>query len=433
MTRTFGLLTRLTITTGIVALAARTLQGAAPGPMRDAQVVTTQTAAAHDRSARLDSQRDMVTDMRPDMRRLLPPRDDAGFELAMQSRQQPPIVLPKITTPAGSGTVEQRKMGPKSGVSLVASFDGLGVGFSGPQGTAFVRNPSDNSLAVGPDHIVQIVNSRMAIFTKKSKLYATTGRVLYGPVPTNTIFRNFTGQCDTRLSGDAVVRYDQLANRWLFVPPVFQRGPVRPDQIAAPKVGDPAQLSVPGRADQPGAAAALFVPPPPPPPDSNAPPPGRGRAGRPGGTGRSGEAPAKPEGPYSMCYAVSTSSDPTGSYYRYEFLRPLFPDYPRPAVWPDGYYVPTSTSDNRISDSVATQKHACVADRARMLRGEPATEQCLIVENVNFLNNTDVDGTRPPPPGAPNIMTAAGGRQLDKNVASTRRATSSWRVSRVAT
>ena len=80
-----------------------------------------------------------------------------------------------------------------------------------------------------------------------------------------------------------------------------------------------------------------------------------------------------------MCYAVSVGPDPFGPYYRYEFLRPLFPDYPRPAVWPDGYYIPTSTSDNRISETVATQKHACVADRQKMLKGEAATEQCLIV------------------------------------------------------
>ena len=83
-------------------------------------------------------------------------------------------------------------------------------------------------------------------------------------------------------------------------------------------------------------------------------------------------------------------------------------------MWPDGYYVPTSTSDNRISPDVATQKHACVADRAKMLKGEPATEQCVIVENVNFFNNADLDGKTLPPAGAPNIMVAAGGRQLDK-------------------
>src|SRR6185295_3122269 len=80
--------------------------------------------------------------------------------------------------------------------------------------------------------------------------------------------------------------------------------------------------------------------------------------------------------------------------------------YPRPAVWPDGYYVPSSTGDDVI------QKHACVVDRARLLRGEPATEQCVIIDSVNFLNNADLDGKRLPPAGAPNIMIAAGGMQL---------------------
>jgi hypothetical protein len=105
---------------------------------------------------------------------------------------------------------------------------------------------------------------------------------------------------------------------------------------------------------------------------------------------------------------VSTSDDPLGEYYRYEFLRPLFPDYPRPAVWPDGYYVPTSTGDDVI------QKHACVVEREKMLKGLPATEQCIIIDGVNFLNNADLDGFALPPRGAPNIMLAAGGTQLHK-------------------
>jgi hypothetical protein len=115
-----------------------------------------------------------------------------------------------------------------------------------------------------------------------------------------------------------------------------------------------------------------------------------------------------------MCYAISTGPDPLGPYYRYAFERPLFPDYPRPAVWTDGYYVPTSSSDNRISETIATQKHACVVDRGRMLRGEPASEQCQVVLNVNFLNNADIDGTAAPSAGAPNVMIAAGGTQLDQ-------------------
>jgi len=109
-----------------------------------------------------------------------------------------------------------------------------------------------------------------------------------------------------------------------------------------------------------------------------------------------------------MCYAVSASPDPFGPWYRYEFVRPLFPDYPRPAVWPDGYYVPTSTGDEVI------QKHACVVDRVRMLEGAAATEQCVVIDSVNFLNNADLDGREPPPAGAPNPMLATGGVQLRK-------------------
>lgn len=318
--------------------------------------------------------------------------------------QQPaaPIVPPVMTAPAGSAAVEQTAMGAKTGLRLVTSFDGLGFGFTGPQGSNPRGNPSDNSLAVGPRHVVQIVNSQMAIFDK-------TGRPLYGPVATNTLFRGQGGQCEARLSGDAVVRYDQLAHRWLFVLPLFQRGPERPDQPALPKGGEPATYSVPAVAGQPGAAVPLFVPPPPPPAPNATGAAAAAGAGRGRGAGQ-----PQPQGPYGMCYAISTSDDPMGSYFRYEFLRPLFPDYPRPAIWTDGYYVPTSTGDNRISETVATQKHACVVERDRMLKGQFAREQCLIVENVNFLNNADIDGDALPPAGAPNIMLAAGAEQLSK-------------------
>ncbi len=320
----------------------------------------------------------------------------------------PPIVPPVITAPAGAGAVEQTSQGPKPPAELVASFDGLGVGFSGPQGTATVRNPSDNSLAVGPDHIVQTVNSRMAIFSKKGKKFETTGEVLYGPVATNNVFRGFDGTCEATNNGDAVVRYDQLADRWLVVMPIFRRAAARPDQPGVWQSVGTTYLSPPGRPGQPGSSAELFRPPAP--PTDAAPEAQRGRGVPPGG-GRGQEI---PQGPYAMCYAVSVGPDPFGPYYRYEFLRPLFPDYPRPAIWPDGYYVPTSTGDNRISESVTTEKHACVADRARMLKGEPATEQCVLVHDVNFLNNADIDGKAVPPPGAPNVMMATGGTQLNK-------------------
>src|SRR4030095_16971874 len=130
--------------------------------------------------------------------------------------------------PPAARAVEQQSQARREPARLVASFDGLGFGFQGPQGTANARNPSDNSLAVGPDHIVQIVNTRMAVFTKKGKRFNTTGKVLYGPVVTKAVFAGFGGQCEARNNGDAVVRYDQLANRWLIVMPIFARGPERP-------------------------------------------------------------------------------------------------------------------------------------------------------------------------------------------------------------
>jgi len=311
-----------------------------------------------------------------------------------QPQSSPTPTPPVMTSPTGAALVEQKSQGARLPAAVAESFDGLGVGFTGPQGTAILRNPSDNSLAVGPNHVFQIVNTRMAIFTKKGKQFSTTGKVLYGPVATNTIFKGFGGACDRTNNGDAVVRYDQLADRWLVVMPTFRRGAVRPDQAQPGRSGEPAQVSVPGQKNQPGSAAPLFVPTP---TATPAPPQPRGQPTPPG-----------PQGPYSMCYAVSVGPDPFGPYYRYEFLRSLFPDYPRPAVWPDGYYIPTSTGDEVI------QKHACVADRAKMLKGEPASEQCVIVDGVNFLNNVDLDGKNLPPKGAPNIMMAAGGTQLNK-------------------
>jgi len=340
----------------------------------------------------------------------------AGAMLSGIERQQP------TGTPAAlsaGAAVEQTSPGTGPAATLVATFDGLGVGFERPSGSSAVRNPSDNSLAVGPDHIVQTVNSRIAIFTKKGKKYDTTGRVLYGSVATNNVFKGFGGTCESINNGDAVVRYDQLADRWLVVMPIFRRAAARPDQPGEWKAGEPAYLSPPGRPGQPGPAAPLVSPPPPPPPPpvqpgQDAP---RGQGGQPGapprgaGGGRGSDAPT---GPYAMCYAISTGPDPFGPYYRYEFLRPLFPDYPRPALWPDGYYVPTSTGDDPISETITTQKHACVVDRGKMLKGEPATEQCLVINNVGFLNNADLDGTKLPPAGAPNIMMATGGTQLTK-------------------
>src|SRR5438876_4126062 len=301
------------------------------------------------------------------------------------------IACARPTRPSASpdGSIEQTMQGNRPPATLVTSFDGLGVGLQGPHGRWEARNPSDNSLAVGRDYVFQVVNTRMAIFRKN-------GEIVYGPVPTNTLFKGFGGACEARNNGDAVVRYDQLAERWLIVMPIFSR--IGPDEfpgdtgLVSAKPVPAEQLRKTSEASRPGAATALPANPPQPPS-----PPERGQ-----------RPPEKKEGVWAMCYAVSTGPDPLATYYRYAFERRLFPDYPRPAVWTDGYYTPTSTGDDVI------QKHTCIADRTKMLAGQPATEQCIVIDGVNFLNNADIDGRKLPPSGAPNIMMATGGTQLKK-------------------
>ena len=352
-----------------------------------AHAVTVRNAVVHDRSAPLAELARVATNadaMPPVVPRgtLAPPRDGTIGAGEDDVRALPPVV----PVAAGGAQVEQRRMGRGPAPALVATFEGLGASFPGGN-VPPLRNPSDNSLAVGPNHIVQVVNTRLAVFTKRGARHDTTGRVLLGPVPTHVLFRGFGGPCELRNNGDAVARYDQLARRWLVVMPLFTRGRVGEAHAAPPVAGGTAGESEAGIAEQPGRARPLDTLPPPPP----APP----RA-----------APGDTAGTYGMCYAVSTGDDPLGAWYRYEFIRPLFPDYPRPAVWPDGYYVPTSTGDDVI------QKHACVAERARMLRGEPAREQCFVLDGVNFLNNVDLDGAALPPAGLPNLVLATGGTQL---------------------
>ena len=373
-----------------------------PGPVVGAIVV--RGAMKHDVSAPLASMR--TRDIRtatPDCEDMAcgtaPGASSDARDAAREQRPDEPIpspAPPPTLSPAGIA-VEQTSQGMRPAAPLVESFDGLGAGFQGPQGTATFRNPSDNSLAVGPDHIVQIVNSRIAIYSKKGSKYGKSGTVLYGPVATKSVWTGFGGVCEARNNGDAVVRYDQLAGRWLMVLPIFSR--IGADEfpakttVAAGQTVPPGQLAKPGESSSPGASAELPANPPQPPP-----PPERGHPPQ-----------EKKAGVWAMCYAVSTGPDPLGSYYRYAFERTLFPDYPRPAVWIDGYYVATSTGDDVI------QKHVCIADRTKMLVGQPSTEQCIVVDGVNFLNNADIEGQRRPPAGAPNIMMASGGTQL-KNV-----------------
>src|ERR1051325_819518 len=121
--------------------------------------VTVRAAAAHDVSPRIDAAPSSPTEIRPlgatPKNALAPVEDDEAPE-----HESHAVVSHDV--PPGAASVEQTSNGTGPAPRVVASFDGLGVGFEGPQGIGpELRNPSDNTLAVGPDHIVQIVNTRV--------------------------------------------------------------------------------------------------------------------------------------------------------------------------------------------------------------------------------------------------------------------------------
>jgi len=95
--------------------------------------------------------------------------------------------------------------------TLGSGVDGVGNGFSGPQGSFTVNSaPPDTNGAVGATQYVQIVNTGFAVFDKATK------SVVYGPVQSNTLWSGFGGPCETDNDGDATVVYDKAANRWVI-------------------------------------------------------------------------------------------------------------------------------------------------------------------------------------------------------------------------
>ncbi|MEO6689096.1 MAG: hypothetical protein ABIN56_08265, partial [Dokdonella sp.] len=104
------------------------------------------------------------------------------------------------------------------------------------------------------------------------------------------------------------------------------------------------------------------------------------------------------------CVAVSTTSDATGSYNRYGFhLGSNFYDYPHLGMWPDGYYMSMNVFNAAGTAYLGPQPFAF--DRAAMLAGTPATFLSIAAPlGASFgpMLPADLDGSNPPPLGAPN-------------------------------
>jgi hypothetical protein len=76
---------------------------------------------------------------------------------------------------------------------------------------------------------------------------------------------------------------------------------------------------------------------------------------------------------YMTCVAISTTPDATGSYYRFAFSQPGFPDYPKWGIWPDAYY--QSQNNFGPSGALFVGAYACAYERAKMLVGDSTAKQ----------------------------------------------------------
>jgi hypothetical protein len=137
---------------------------------------------------------------------------------ATVTRQHPLLRLPALPkgVPNGIRDHVQNARVPAAIPSPSNSFDGVGNGFTGPQGTFTVTSaPPDTNGAVGPQDYVQTVNTDFAVFNKDASRGAV-GTVRYGPVQINTLWSGFGGLCQADNDGDPIVVYDSIANRWVI-------------------------------------------------------------------------------------------------------------------------------------------------------------------------------------------------------------------------
>jgi len=189
--------------------------------------------------------------------------------------------------------------------------------------------PPDTDGEVGLDHYFQVVNVSFQIFDK-------TGASVMGPSLNRTIWNGFSGPWGSSNDGDAVVLYDEDADRWLF------------SQFALPNY---------------------------------------------------------PYGPFYEMIAVSLTGDPTGSWARYGYAFTDMPDYPKLAVWQDGYYM----SINRFTSGSTNYAGvgAVAFDRDAMLAGDPNAEMVMFTlgsGNAAYcMLPSDCDGDLPPA-GTPNYF-----------------------------
>jgi len=116
-----------------------------------------------------------------------------------------------------------------------------------------------------------------------------------------------------------------------------------------------------------------------------------------------------PSRPFWNCVAISTSGDPTGSYYRYAFETEnfqYFPDYPKYSVWTDSYVITTREFGPTVEYGIGVY----ALEKNKMVNGQPDARAVSFFIDGNDpsmlplvgdgLLPADIDGKQKPPPNA---------------------------------
>lgn len=142
------------------------------------------------------------------------PSATGGPPVEVNRRLGTPVPMP-FGKPRVPDALAQSQVEPSAAERTPAftlSFNGI----AGTEGLA----PPDTIGDVGPNHYVQMVNTKFAMFDK-------SGGLLTGPTHINLLFSGLGAgnQCVLNNDGDPVVLYDRLADRWLLSQLAIPGGP----------------------------------------------------------------------------------------------------------------------------------------------------------------------------------------------------------------
>ncbi len=125
--------------------------------------------------------------------------------------------------------------------------------------------------------------------------------------------------------------------------------------------------------------------------------------------------------PFASCFAISTSPDATGTYYRYSFPQNAgFPDYPKLGIMPDAIY--QSQNIFNAAGTAYLGAQPCAYNLTKMLVGDNTAEQVCTLDNSNgtlfddSMLPADLDSPELPlPAGTPEVYVGS----IDNNASET--------------